>query len=86
MRDICAQYFVDNPVVTGGQGIEVESYGKVCHGRWLEGNWAFSGVERITGKFPSESLASMWNLTLIRNRPYGTFMYVVFHHYIAHKL
>ena len=27
MRDICAQYFVDNPVVIGGQGMEVESYG-----------------------------------------------------------
>ena len=25
MRDICAQYLVDNPVVMGGQGIEVES-------------------------------------------------------------
>ena len=54
-RDICAQYFIDNPAEIGGPGLEVEidesKFGrrKYNRGRYREGHWVFGGVQRITG-------------------------------------
>lgn len=57
-RDVCAQYFVDNPAVIGGPGLMVEidksKFGKRKYmynrGRYTEGHWVFGGVQRITGE------------------------------------
>ncbi len=51
-RDVCAQYFLDHPVVVGGVGKVVEidesKFGnrKYNRGRYKEGHWVFGGVER----------------------------------------
>ena len=56
IRDICAQYFIDHPAITGGPGVEVEidesKFGKRKYnrGRQVEGQWVFGGTERITGE------------------------------------
>ena len=56
IRDVCAEYFNQNPVEIGGPGIHVEidesKFGrrKYNRGRWQEGHWVFGGIERITGK------------------------------------
>ncbi len=53
-RDVCAQYFLDHPVVVGGVGKVVEidesKFGKRKYnrGRYKEGHWVFGGVERGT--------------------------------------
>ena len=56
IREVCAEYFKQNPVVIDGPGIEVEidesKFGrrKYNRGRWQEGHWVFGGIERTTGK------------------------------------
>ena len=55
LRDVCAQYFVDQPAIIGGLGVEVEidesKFGKRKYNRgcYMEGHWVFGGTERITG-------------------------------------
>ena len=56
VRDVCAEYIQQHPVVIGGVGIEVEidesKFGgrKYNRGRWQEGHWVFGGIERVTGR------------------------------------
>ena len=56
IRDVCAEYFKQNPVEIGGPGIHVEidesKFGrrKYNRRRWQEGHWVFGGIESITGK------------------------------------
>ena len=51
-RDVCAQYFLDHPVMIGGPGKTVEideskfSKRKYNRGRYVEGHWVFGGIER----------------------------------------
>ena len=51
-RDVCAQYFIDNPVMLGGPGKIVEinesKFGKRKYnqGRYKEGHWVFGAIER----------------------------------------
>ena len=51
-RDVCAQYFLDHPVMIGGPGKTVEidesKFGKRKYnrGRYVEGHWVFGGIER----------------------------------------
>ena len=51
-RDVCAQYFIDNPVQIGGVGKVVEidesKFGRREY-RHQEGHWVFGGVERDSG-------------------------------------
>ena len=56
VRDVCAEYLRQHPIIIGGVGIEVEidesKFGcrKYNRGRWQEGHWVFRGIERVTGK------------------------------------
>ena len=51
-RDVCGQYFLDNPIVIGGPGKVVEidesKFGKRKYhrGRSVDGHWVFGGIER----------------------------------------
>ena len=53
-RDVCAQYFIDNPMMLGGPGkiveIDESKFGKRKYnqGRYKEGHWVFGGIERDT--------------------------------------
>ena len=55
IRDVCFQYFIDNPAVIGGPNVEVEidesKFGKrrFHRGRAIDDHWVFGGVERETG-------------------------------------
>ena len=55
-RDVCAQYFLDHPIVIGGPGTVVEidesKFGKRKYnrGRAVDGHWVFGGIERGTTK------------------------------------
>ncbi|KAF2899332.1 hypothetical protein ILUMI_06846, partial [Ignelater luminosus] len=59
-RDVCEQYFIDNPVVIGGltedlhsKVVEIDEkffHRKYHRALWREGHWVFGGVERGSGE------------------------------------
>ncbi len=55
-RDVCAEYFVGNPVTLGRPGKTVEidesKFGKRKYnrGRLIDGHWVFGGIERGSNK------------------------------------
>ena len=76
-RDVCAQYFLDHPVMIGGPGKTVEidesKFGKRKYnrGRYVEGHWVFGGKERDS----SEAF-----MVDVQDRSAATFLHIILKH------